>query len=300
MTISDLMILFQAHYMKTNLSPNTYRGYLVNIKNHITPYHGDKAPDELSYADIDHLVAELHKKGLSNTSINYVLATYRKALNFGIRRSYCSRNIIISYDKPRKEPYYPDTFNEDDLSALFQAESDSSLFPAVLLACVCGLRRGEAAGIKVDDISADRIRIRRTVTYDHGLKVTPCKSRRQRVVLIDRAVYHQLMRYHQSRPPNGEGYLLRNLDGSHVNPNSISKYFRQLCRKNGLPEIRFHDLRHTYATLMMEHGIHPKTVQQILGHSSIKVTLDLYSHASTQQQLDARDVLNKIKKDSQE
>lgn len=299
MTVADLMILFQAHYMKTNLAPNTYRGYLVNIKNHILPYHANKDPDDLTYTDIDHLVAELHKKGLSNTSINYVLATYRKALNFGIRRSYSSRNIILSYDKPRKEPYYPDIFTETDLVSLLEMESDSSLFPAILLACVCGLRRGEAAGIKVDDISPDRIRIRRTVTYDHGLKVTPCKSRRQRVVLIDRAVYHQLMRYDQSRPPNGEGYFLRNLDGSHVNPNSISKYFKSICRKNGLPEIRYHDLRHTYATLMMEHGIHPKTVQQILGHSSIKVTLDLYSHASIQQQHEALDVLEKIKKDSQ-
>ena len=281
MTVADLMILFQAHYMKTNLAPNTYRGYLVNIKNHILPYHADKDPDKLTYTDIDHLVAELHKKGLSNTSINYVLATYRKALNFGIRRSYCSRNIILSYDKPRKDPYFPDTFTETDLVSLLDIDSDSSLFPAILLACVCGLRRGEAAGIKVDDISPDRIRIRRTVTYDHGLKVTPCKSRRQRVVLIDRAVYHQLMQYDQSRPPNGEGY------------------FKLICRKNGLPEIRFHDLRHTYATLMMEHGIHPKTVQQILGHSSIKVTLDLYSHASIQQQHEALDVLEKIKKDSQ-
>ena len=296
MTVHALLQLFHDHYMKTNLSPNTYRGYLVNINNHILPYHADLDPDLLTYADIDHLVAELHRKGLSNTSINYVLATYRKALNFGIRRAYCTRNIILSYDKPRKEPYFAETYSEEDYLTLLDAESESAFYPAILLACVCGLRRGEAAGIKLEDISPDQIRIRRTVSYDHGLTITPCKNRRQRIVLIDSAVYQKLMRYHASRPPNPDGYLIRNRDGSTTNPNSITRYFHELSSRIGLPRIRFHDVRHTYATIMMEHDVHPKTVQQILGHSSIKVTLDLYSHANVNQQNAALTVLKKIKK----
>lgn len=295
MTVSELMNLFEKHYMRANLAPNTYRGYLVNLRNHILPYHGGLDPDQLTYAQVDELVGLLHEKGLSNTSIGYVLATYRKAINFGIRRGYCFRNLLLSYDKPRKEPFFAEVFSEDELVRILTTQSDSDLYPAVLLACVCGLRRGETAGIKREDITPCQIRIRRTVTYDHGIRITPTKSRRQRVVLIDPWIYEKLIAYDSDREPNPEGFFLRHKDGRTINPNSITRYFRKLCRINDLPEIRFHDLRHSFATVMMANNVHPKTVQQILGHSSVKVTLDLYSHASVKQQEASLAVLDRIR-----
>lgn len=296
MTVGSLISLFHDHYMMTNLAPNTYRGYMTNINNHILPYHADLDPDQLTYADIDNLVAELHRKGLKNKTINYVLATYRKALNFGIRRGYISRNVILSYDKPRNEVYYPEIYDADQITQLLTIESDSAMYPAVFLACTCGVRRGEAAGLKNEDVKSDRICIRRTVSYDHGLKITPCKNRRQRVILIDPDISERLQRYNRERPRNVDGWFIRKADGSSVNPNSITKHFHKLRKKLGLPHIRFHDIRHSYATLMMENDVHPKTVQQILGHSSVKVTLDLYSHANVNQQQAALNVIKKIKK----
>lgn len=294
MKLKDLMDLFDRAYMTTNLAPNTRRGYLVNIRNHILPYHGDLDPDFLSYGQLDELVFLLHEKGLSNTSIHYVLAVYRKALNFGIRRGYCSRNLLLSYDKPRKEPFFPDVYPAEALRQILTVSSDSALYPAVLLACCCGLRRGEAAGIKMEDLSPYKIQIRRTVSYNHGFEVTPTKNRRQRTVLISPGIYERLMAYHASRCLNPEGFLLRHDDGSRINPNSISRYFKKLSRELGLPEIRFHDLRHSFATLMMAEDVHPKIVQQVLGHSSIKVTLDLYSHANVRQQQACLNVLDAL------
>ena len=150
--------------------------------------------------------------------------------------------------------------------------------------------------MKVEDVKFDRLYIRRTVSYDHGLKVTPCKNRRQRVILIDPDVAKRLRLYDEERPRNPDGWFIRKADGSNVNPNSITKHFHKLRKRIGLPHIRFHDLRHSYATLMMENDVHPKTVQQILGHSSVKVTLDLYSHATVNQQQAALEVIRKIKK----
>lgn len=296
MTVKQLLKIFEEAYLPLNLSPNTARGYLVNIHNHILPYHAELDAEGLTYTDLDRFVAELHQQGLKNRTINYVLATYRKALNFGIKRGYISRNIILSYDKPRNETFYPETYNADQIRELLTVESDSPLYPAVLLACTCGVRRGEAAGLKVEDVKSDRLYIRRTVSYDRGLKVTPCKNRRQRVILIDPDVSERLRLYDRERPRNPDGWFIRKGDGSSINPNSITKHFHKLRKRIGLPHIRFHDLRHSYATLMMENDVHPKTVQQILGHSSVKVTLDLYSHANVNQQQAALEVIRKIKK----
>lgn len=295
MTLEELFRLYRRDYMELNLTPNTIRGYMVNIR-HVLSVLPDRETGSLTYDDLDDLVRQLRERQLSNTSIIYVLATLRGALGFAVRHGWLSGNIVSDYIKPRKEIFHTTVWSLDEIGRFLSATKDSSFWPAFLLAGMFGLRRGEVCGLKSGDIRPDRLLIRRSVTVINGRRVvTDTKSHRERDILIPQSVRSALKLYDSERPPCPEGYLLRSSDGRALNPNSLGRALHRFAREFELPLIRFHDLRHSYATAMMEQDVHPKIIQQVLGHSSVKVTLDRYSHANIRMQKACLQVLEGVK-----
>lgn len=285
MTVSELLTEFDRNYMVHRLKPNTIAGYRVNIQKHTVPIIGQLELSELTYTVIDEWVSKLSAKALSNTTCKYVLATMRKALNFAVKRGYCTSNIIQSYDMPKPEKFQYQTICEEQLSALLKASADSDIFPAILLASCYGLRRGECIALHVADIQPDRISVRYSASVvDRKIALTTCKNNRERAILITPETYQALMKYDADRSKSADGYLLRTSDGNNINPEKVNRDFQRILKGANLPYMRFHDLRHSYATLMMKSNIHPKIVQQVLGHSDISVTLNLYSHADISMQ----------------
>lgn len=268
--------------MRIKLKPTTVSGYLVNVNNHILPYIGNIELPDVDFLCLDKLTSILVSKNLNGTSIRYVYAVLKRAFSFAVKRRYIDYNIIQDYDLPCKNRYDYSTYTEEELIKIigYLRETDNDIFPAVLLAGCFGLRRGECLGIKTIDIRSDSIIIRQSSTYlNHEMITTDCKTRTsKREILVSNEIITILSEYDRLRINNSEGWFIRNRNGKRISSNSLNNRFNRVQKKLSLPHIRFHDLRHTYATIMMKNSINPKIVSRILGHSSIGITLDLYSH----------------------
>lgn len=288
MLIQDLCRKFYSAYCEINLKPTTCNGYRVNIENHIIPYVGKLEADKLTVDDVDELIEELFAKGLSKRSVRYVLAVLRKAFEFGVKRGYVQRNIVTVCDFPVPARYNHKVWSDEEvaraLSCVYSFDFDQEyLLPAVLLSLHYGLRRGEVLGLKWSDISKGSFKVCRTMTYiNNRFTVTTPKNGKFRSIMLSDDDYKYLLAFHRRTVANREGYLIRKADGT--SPTQLSVIFKKFIRQNKLPDIRYHDLRHTYATYMLRHGVHPKIVSSVLGHSSIDITLDLYSHADISMQ----------------
>lgn len=285
MNIKELAIDFETNYMLRRLKPTTIEGYLRNINMHILPSLATLQINELEFSILDKLVKELRRKGLSNTSIVYVLATLSKMYSYAVKRKYARYNPLLSYDYPRKNAYQYVTLTAEQVEQLLEACKESDVMPAMLLACHYGLRRGEVCAVFEKDIVGNVLHVRRTLTRINGENIiTTPKNNKERLIKLLNADVELLSEYSKKRKRNVDGILLRNVDGEAVPPGMLNKKLRKYLRELKLPMVRFHDLRHTYATLMMQYGVNPKIVSTVLGHASVDITLDLYSHCSVDMQ----------------
>ncbi|MBQ7907569.1 MAG: site-specific integrase [Clostridia bacterium] len=265
--------------MQRRLKPTTIQGYERNINGYILPFLSEKPLEAVGYSQIDDFVSKMGAQGLSNTSVVYVLATLSKMYSYAVKRGYTAYNPLLSYDYPRKNSFQYTTLTQEQLEKLLAAAQDADEYPAILLACHYGLRRGEACGVNVKDIVDGVLHIRRTSTRIKGLTVTTTpKNDKVRCIKLLSEDAKALEIYNKKRKRNAEGVLMRDKEGIIVTPNAINKRLRKHLRELGLPQVRFHDLRHSYATVMMQNGVNPKIVSTVLGHSSVDITLDLYSH----------------------
>ena len=288
MQIEILCNNFYNNYCLINLKPTTCNGSRVNIENHIIPYIGALDADKITVDDVDELMEELFAKGLSKRSVRYVLAVLRKAFEFGMKRGYVQKNIIAVVDMPVPSRYAHTVWSDEEvqraLSCVYSCDfKEDYVLPAVLLSLHYGLRRGEVLGLRWSDFSKGSFKVCRTMTYiNNKFVVTTPKNGKFRSIMISDDDYKYLLAFHQRTVANKDGYLIRKSDGT--SPTQLSVTFKKFIRQNKLPDIRYHDLRHTYATYMLRHGVHPKIVSSVLGHSSIDITLDLYSHADISMQ----------------
>lgn len=279
MNVHQLANDFRENYMLRRLKPTTIQGYERNINAYILPFLSEKPLEAVGYSLIDDFVRKMGSQGLSNTSIVYVLATLSKMYSYAVKRQYTSHNPLLTYDYPRKNAFQYSTLTQEQVEKLLVACESEDEFPALLLACHYGLRRGEVCGVNTKDIVGNVLTIRRTTTRIKGQSVTTTpKNGKVRCIKLSDEDTKALASYNRQRKRNAKGVLMRDKDGQTVTPNAINKRLRKRLRELGLPRVRFHDLRHSYATIMMQNSVNPKIVSTVLGHSSVDITLDLYSH----------------------
>lgn len=249
----------------------------MNLDKHILPLFSDKEVDKLSVVDLDELTDKLAAKGLSNKSIVYVHATLRKMYSYAIKRAYVLTSPYSSFDLPRVEKYRHTVLNSQQITKLLVITQNTDMYVPIMLAVRYGLRRGEILGIKPKtdiDYLTGTLHIQRTLTVENGKKqITSCKTNNSdRRLLLAHEDLKTLKKYENRQ------FLVN------ISPNMVDKKFKNIIKKNDFPDIRFHDLRHSYATFMLSKGVNPKIVSQVLGHSGIDITLDLYSHPDVSMQ----------------
>lgn len=272
MKVQELMTEFDKCYITERLKPTTANGYRVNIRCHILPYIAETPVEKINLKTLEELTDTLRAKGLSNKTIVYVHATLRKALNFALRRRTINWNPYELYDLPKVEQYKYKTLNPEQIQALLEAVQGKDIEKYIRLAVCYGLRRGEILGIQHGDYDPTHgiLHIQRTRTAVNGQPViTTCKTKKSnRYVLI----------------AEEDAHFVQN-QSFEWSPTKLDTEFKKAVASIGLPrDIRFHDLRHSYATWMLTKEVNPKIVSEVLGHSSVKVTLDIYSHANTSMQ----------------
>lgn len=283
-------------YCTERLAPNTIRGYRVNIDKHIVPYIGQIRLDALKPSDIQGLYSKLLAQGLSGTTVRYVHNNLHRALAVAVRQQVMSRNPADCVEPPVIDRYEAATLNNEQVRRLLTACHGTDIYVPVLLAVTLGLRRGEVLGLQWQDIDWQQstLSIRRSASFRNGGMVmgnTKTRSSR-RTLLLPVGVAHELQELNDGCLPTEP--ICRRSDGTILTTNALYHQFAEVLKLSGLPHIRFHDLRHTYATLMLRNGVPAKIASSILGHSSIGITLNTYSHVLTEMQQGAAGVIDGI------
>lgn len=302
LTDKELFVDYLQHWLriaKTTIATTTYASYCGLIRNPIDPWFRKRQLrlKDLTAKDIQDFYLEQGKRVKPNTVIHYHAIIHR-ALKYAVKTDLIPSNPADKVDRPRKNTFQASYYTEDEFAQLFAAVEGTLIEVPVKLASYYGLRRSEVMGLKWDAIDFDRntISIRHTVTsctVDGKYTViasdtTKTKSSRRTLPLIT-PVRNMLLALRKQQAANkvlcskswctaDEAYLCLNNVGERLKPSYLSHHFSKALDDNGLRHIRFHDLRHSCATLLLTHHITMKQIQEWLGHSDFSTTANIYAH----------------------
>jgi integrase len=288
---------------KNSISYNTYKTYEKAIRLHIKPELGEVKLKNLQARQIQNLLNNKYEDGKlvgeGGLSIHSVRGIYR-VLNAGLKQAVKEKLIIkcpteaVELPKSKKEEKMH-TWNKEQVIKFLDQARDHKYYMIFFLAVNTGMRRGELLGLKWEDIDFNKMRLevkRQAQRTDEGVVFTsPKTSSGKRFIPITNYISKELKRHKirqsEKRLALGNNYKDHDLVndneiGDPINPGSIYTEYKKVSRAANLPEIRFHDLRHTFSTLFLENGGNIKTLQQILGHASISQTMDTYSHVTSE------------------
>jgi integrase len=278
--------------VRDTVRPTTFERYEQVVRVHIRPALGKVKLKNLTSAHVRGLYRQKLDAGLSSRTVQYVHVTLHKALKQAVSDGLIPRNVTEAAKPPqvRREEMQPLT--AEQVKVLFEAAKGDRLEALYVLAVTTGLRQGELLGLRWDDIDLEvgTLQVRRTLTTAKGgpvLSTPKTKGSRRSVKLSQTAL--KALRSHLERQLEEidrvgdlwceNGLIFASEGGSLLSRQHVTAHrFKPLLKRAGLPEIRFHDLRHTCATLLLIKNVNPKVVSEMLGHSSIAITLDTYSH----------------------
>ena len=284
---------------KGRLAIATYSSYLGLIKSVIEPYFRKKKLTlrELEARHLQMFYSEQLKKVKPNTVIHYH-AVIHSALKYAVKTDMLMQNVAEKVDRQKKNDYQPVFLDTDELQHLFEVVKDTKIELPVLVAAFYGLRRGEVCGLKWDAIDFERgtITIRHTVTslqVDGKTKMyaqdsAKTKSSMRTLPLVGSfAEYFKEVKAAQevNKKVCGncynyeyDGYVFVDELGDLMNPNYLTSQFPEFIQNHGCKRMRFHDLRHSCASLLLANGVPLKQIQEWLGHSDFSTTANIYAH----------------------
>ena len=294
--------------VKPSVRPSTLDRYTRDVRLHIKPDLGNTRLSKLSVQDIQTLINKKQKTGCSPNTIRHFHAVIRKALNVACKWELVSRNVATLADRPRVPHFEIQPLSPEQARAFLKAIRGNKLEAFYTVAVALGLRRGEALALRWEDINleAGELRVRHTlqILKGGGWNLAEPKSRNSRRTLHLPKFAVQVLKDHrqlQLKERMAKGKLWQDLDfvftseiGTPLDGNNVYKLYKQLLRGNELPDIRFHDLRHTAGTLLLVQGVHPRIAMETLGHSQISLTMNTYSHVSSELQKEAAEKMEAI------
>jgi integrase len=292
-TVAEYLGWWMENVVRGEVAHRTYHNYLSQIRNHIVPRIGKKKLKALKLEDVEGLYRSMIVSGLSPATVRYAHAVMRRALGQAVNRGLVPRNVAEGASLPgldREEARY---LTPEQIKSLLEVAKSDRLEALYVIAVSCGLRQGELLGLRWDevDLEARKLTVRRQVQRSRdgsGLIFLPTKGKKIRTIRLGSTTVEALRNHgvRQTEEVASAKGLWRNLDlvfastiGTPLDPsNLVGRSFKPLLRRAGLPDVRFHDLRHACASLLLSEGVPLKVVQEVLGHSSASVTMDVYSH----------------------
>ena len=291
-TVAEYLRKWLEDYCRTNLAPKTTEGYESIVYCHLVPSLGQVHLTQLKPEHIQHIYSEKLAAGLSHRTIRYIHVTLHKALQDAVRLGIIMRNPADAVKPPRIQHREMRTMNESDIHIFLEFAKPTPYYALFYLALFAGMRRSELLALRWSDV--DLILCQLSVTRAlHQLQggnlvfrqPKTAKGRRlislspsTTIVLREHREQQEKLRQSIGSTLTEGALVFCHEDGSPLLPNSVSHAWTKLANRAGLKGIRLHDARHTHASLMLKQGVHPKIVQERLGHASIQITLDTYSH----------------------
>jgi len=316
LTVRDFFERWLEH-MKSQLTPRSHERYSELARKNLIPLIGNSLLAKLQPAAISQAYARAlesgrrnGKGGLSPRTVHYMHRVLRQALQQAVNWQLLPRNPAALVRSPRPERREMQALDADATAQLIEAARGTSLFIPILLGVLCGLRRGEIAALRWRSVDLDRSQLSIVASVEQtrdGIREKPPKSGRGRTVALPALLVEEL-RHHRVnqaerllrlgvRLDDGHHVAMR-IDGNPLQPRSITHGFQIFVRERKFAKVRFHDLRHSHATQLLASGVHPKIAQERLGHSSVAITLDLYSHVLPGMQAEAADRIDLAVRDA--
>jgi integrase len=293
---------------KPTLRLGSYRGYRLSLDNHILPALGHIPLQKLTPQNVQAFYTKKLKEGLSAKTVRNIHGLLHKALDNALRWGLIPRNVCDAVSLPRKTRYEVQPLTMEQAQQLLIAVRDHKLQGLLTLTVTTGMREGELLALRWQDIdfANQSLQVRRSMGYIPGkgyLEFEPKTAKGRRNILLPSFVCEAL-KQHRTRQLElrlkagarwrDRDLVFPNIYGDFLDPAHLRQRFDKLLKDAGLPDVRFHDLRHSAATILLSMGIHPKIVQEILGHSQISMTMDIYSHVLPSMQQEAMSKLDDL------
>jgi integrase len=292
MTVGEYLDRWLKDTDQGSVRTSTYERHEQIVRLHLKPALGRVKHSKLTPAHLQGLYRDKLDSGLSPATVQKIHAVLHKALAQALKWNMIPRNAADVVKAPRPAPEEMHPLSPDEARRLIEAVSGDALEALYVLAVQTGMRQGELLALKWEDVDLNEgvIHIRRTLMRRGGrvaLGEPKTKGSRRPVHLTDMAV--AVLKTHLERQLEeierlgdlyrDNGLVFTSGVGTLINPTNLRRRsFAPMLQRAGLPRVRFHDLRHTCATLLFSKGAHPKHVQGLLGHATVAITLDTYSH----------------------
>ena len=293
-------------HVRGQVSPRSHERYAELCRKNLLPLLGGIALSKLQPATISQAYTKALSSGrrdgqggLSPRTVHHIHRVLRQALQQAVQWQLLARNPADLVKPPKVERKQMRTLDADGTVALLEAARGTDMLVPMLLGVLCGLRRGEVTALRwrsVDVEAGALAVVASTEQTDQGVREKETKTGKGRSVALSSMIVDEL-RQHRIRQAEGllrlgvrltdDHHVVTRYDGQPLQPRSLTHAFVKFIRRHGLPQIRLHDLRHSHATHMLAAEVHPKIAQERLGHSSVSVTIDLYSHVLPGMQAEA-------------
>ncbi len=306
LTLAEHLNNWLGGYVKTNCSVRTHDGYESIVKNHLTP--------NLGHVQLKHLhqqaIQSYYGKAIERLSPRTVAKHHRllsQALKYAVRQGYLSHNPCDLVDPPAWKGKVMRTLTPVEVGDLFETAEDNYYYPVIYTAVSTGLRQAELLGLRWRDIDLDflAISVSQVLYKRRGIcqfKEPKTSHSRRRVAMTPKLalflrkykadrerLYHEL-----GKEPTLDDLVFPSIEGKPLDGCVLTHNFTRIAKRAGLNSVRFHDLRHTFASLMLLRGAKPKVISEALGHSSVAFTMDVYSHIIEGMQEDAMALLDEV------
>ena len=292
----------------TSVRPKTHLQYEQIVNRHVLPTLGMVKLKDLRPDMIQTLYNEKLANGASRRTVQLIHAILHRSLGQALKWGLIGRNPADAVTRPTVKRAEMKVLTDQQVRTLLLAARGTRFETLLHVAVTTGLREGELLGLKWSDLDwrTHQIRIQRQVQRHKGQGIVftkPKSAAGRRMVVLGKATVEKLQKHFQQQELERQfaadkwqenDLIFPSVIGTPMDNRNMLKVFKELLVQAGLPDIRFHDLRHTAATLMLQQGVHPKVVQERLGHSDISLTLNTYSHVLPAMQESAAEALDDL------
>ena len=306
MKLSELLDQWLDGYVKTNCSLRTHDGYKSIIDNHLTPALGHVKLKYLQAPDIQKYYGQKCET-LSARTVHHQHRVLSEALKFGVRQGYLGYNPCELVDPPSPRNKVMRTLTPSEIETLLSEAQSDTYYPIIYMAVSSGLRQAELLGLRWRDLHLDMLSlsVNQVLYKRRGIcefKEPKTDHSRRRVSMTPKLACflkeykgeRESLYLHKGKILGLDDLVFSNTEFEPICPTKVSEAFRKLCSRADLKGVRFHDLRHTFASICLLRGVSAKVISEALGHSSVAFTLQVYSHIIEGMQKEAMSLLDGV------
>lgn len=304
LTLEELILYYLNTFKKVELKASTFSNYIDVFNYYIKDEAiAEKRVQDITTNDLQKYYNSKMTDGYSSKTIRHMAVVINGALEYAERTGIIVANPNRHTILPKKKKFEAKVLTKEEVQRIIEFGTGEEIYPLVMLCMTCGLRKGEALSLQWKNVSLSERKLKIVgnlcrIGQEEGEDgkrhsvyeiLEPKTKSSVRTIYLPEVAYQALVLQKQRQEQDKEKYadiyldndfVFARPDGRYLNPRQMMEHFHKFLKKYGITDVRFHDLRHTAATMMIESGISIKIVQDILGHSNLATTADIYSHIS--------------------